>query len=130
MDNFNISFSRTLYTFNEQLYSVIKANISIISGTFTHRAERLFVFAFNSTNTVEAFSCMISPNKKNINAFFTIDAFNVFSGNTSIGFGYGIVPIHIFENIDINNSTIEPLDPLISGISALDADNAWLESLS
>lgn len=127
MENFEILIERVINTFDGEYFHMVNIKVTIIHGKFPIRSAKLYVRVIDQTNTVSCFMSDISGNRKQINASFTTDAFEVFPGNVSIEFGYDDKPMGVFENFDINNNIL-PLDPIVAGIIVPDADNAWLQN--
>jgi hypothetical protein len=128
MNNFSLNVALVIDTFNDELRKMINAKITRLDGLLAHRAPQEHVLATNGTITVPAFYAVVSQNQREINAFFTTDAFTVFSGPVNIEFGYGGEVLGVFENFDPTGD-IDPLAPVFDGITAPDADNDWLEQI-
>lgn len=124
--SYTLSISENYYDVEDVIYQVILVRIIIDAGTFTERADPLYVSVTDGINTVESFVNQLSGNKREILAIFTTDAFISFTGLVNIEFGYREAPDHIFEDIDLSTE----IQPLIDPIPVPPADNAWLNSLS
>ena len=127
MENFNILISRVVNAYDGDYFQMINIKISIIKGKFPIRSLPEYVRVTDGINSVLCFMAHLSGNQKEINASFTTDAFDGFSGSVNIEFGYGGEITGIFESFDINNNII-PLDSIFSGANISNADNAWLQN--
>lgn len=119
--------TETLKDYAGILYKMNEIRITSLDGQFEHRALPIRVIVTNDISTVESFICIISGNQKELLAYFTTDAFSIFSGIVKIKFGYGGEFINVIDNVNIQN--IISLPSLLAGIPHQIADNAWLQTI-
>lgn len=81
----------------------------------------------DGTNSLHSFMSFLSPNGKELHAFFTTDAFGVFPGLFDLDFGTRGRVIGTIQNVDI--TTLIPLAPDFVPLGLPNADNAWLAGL-
>ncbi|HZH86668.1 MAG TPA: hypothetical protein VFD77_05075 [Brumimicrobium sp.] len=129
MSDYSILIKETAADFNGGYYQVNSIIITNNINKFMISSRNPFVTVSDSNGFIDSFLVELSGNQKELIAFFTIDAFTIFTGNVSIVFGDGISSDGSFLNIDIN-SIIEPLDPLAASLNPLPGDNDWLNSLN
>lgn len=115
--------------FNSSPYQINIITIFDLDNKFDDTAQIPFVEVSDSSTSVKSFLIRISGNKKDLIGYFTSDAFDAFSGNVTISFGYGEITIDMFENINIS-AIIIPLSPLLTSLNAPLGDNDWLNSLN
>lgn len=127
MSTYSFQASHVINTFNGNLYHMINVRITIDQGKFPLLSLQVFVRVTQGTNTVYSWLTRVSGNQKELNASFTTDAFDAFTGNVDVEFGYGSEIMGVIEDVDINNVIIS-LDPLFSGTPAAMADNTWLQN--
>jgi hypothetical protein len=114
-------------TFNDELYHMINATVTITNDKFTVSQYTPFIRATNGTVIVYAFTTSISGNQKQISGSFTTDAFAGFTTPFTIQFGIGQEVLGSFENV--TTAAIQPLDPLFADVVVPNADNTWLETI-
>lgn len=128
MENCNLKIFQTISIFREEFLIMIQVRISIIEGQFAWRSFEEFIRVSNGTITVKAFMCSLSGNQKEMNGYFTVDAFDPFGGAVEVQFGYGPEMIGIISVLDIQAAT-EALNPIFSHEAIPEATNAWLETV-
>lgn len=89
-----------------------------------------FMKVTDETSIVEPFDLYLTRDQKEFIGHFTTDGFSGFLGNVDISFGYGNKILGTISAVDINaTGVIDPLPPLLSSQTYLDADNQWLSTL-
>lgn len=128
MSTYIVTFTETVRLIQGGHFRMIAMTILSNTGKIPIRSGIEYVNISNGVIVVNPFHRIISPNQKGLIAYFTTDAFTIFTGNVDISFGFGDEVIDTISNIAIN-SIIEPLPPLLSSIIYQDADNQWLANL-
>lgn len=118
---------KTLKSINDDLYLVIAVKISLIDDVFKDRALPIDLLITDGDNTVHAFLVEITNNKKEIDAFFTVDSFDNLFNNAVIQYGYD-KDLENIMGID-NLENINPLPKILENIPYQVANNAWLSSV-
>jgi hypothetical protein len=127
MSTYSLRIARVVGSYNETPLVMINATITIDQGRFAEGAFPFEAIARDDSNTVRSFMAFLSPNGKELHAFFTTDAFAAFPGLFDLDFGYRGRIIGTIQNVDI--AALSPLDPFYATLGLPDADNAWLASL-
>ncbi len=127
MSTYSLRIARVVGSYNETPLVMIDVTITNDNGRFYEGAMPYSATARDATTTVQAFMAFLSPNGKQLHAFFTTDAFSVFPGPFHIDFGTVARVIGTIENIDI--AVLVPLAPDYVAFGLPDADNAWLSTL-
>jgi hypothetical protein len=125
--SYTLHMVHVINTFNDELYHMINATVTITNDKFTVSQYTPFIRATNSTVIVYAFTTSISGNQKQISGSFTTDAFAGFTTPFNIQFGIGQEVLGSFDNV--TTAAIQPLDPLFADVVVPNADNAWLETI-
>lgn len=128
MSVFNYYIDEFLFSYQNNYLKAIRVKITSDKRDFRHVAAKPYVRVLDVSTSVDAFRVEISGNQKEINALFTIDAFNSIATLNHISFGYGDKEIYLFENVDINNNISTLIAPF-DGIVVPVADNYWLVNL-
>lgn len=113
---------------NGSLYRMIGIKVTITDGKFPVRAPVESMRVTDGAQVVSAFLVSLSGNQKEMNGSFATDAFNIFSGEVSIQFGYGGEIYGVIEHVDPAN--ISPFGTGLAGIIFPDADNNLIQSLT
>jgi hypothetical protein len=116
-------------SYNETPLVMIDATITAVDGRFYEGAAPFEAIARAGSTTVHSFMAFLSPNGKELHAFFTTDAFAVFPGLFDLDFGYLGRVVGTIQNVDISTALI-PLPPADVALGLPNADNAWLATLS
>jgi hypothetical protein len=125
--NYTIKIREILRDFRTEFLKMIEFKIINSTSVFTEQDTKPYLFVSDNNNMVNSFITIISSNKKEIIAYFTVDAFEIFtSGNVNISFGAGSRDAFFINNIPLN---IEPLYSILEDIPHEIADNEWLENL-
>ena len=138
---YSLEIKEWIYDFDLSPYQINIIVITNLEGEFGVCSQIPGVVIFDSNFYVRSFlteiSGAIETESKIFNSamigYFTSDAFDVFSGNVTIGFGYYGSVDHVFfmgefENINIH-SIIIPLNSLLREVNAPMGDNAWLKTI-
>lgn len=128
MSTYSLSAAEVISQYNETDFKMIDVTITADDGKkFAVGALSYLVTASDGSSTAESFMASVSPNEKELHAFFTTDAFAAMPGPINFEFSYGEA-IGSIENVDIP-AILTPLPALLAGLGVPDADNAWLASL-
>ncbi len=127
MSTYSLRIAQVVGSYDEAPMIMIDATITADTGRFLEGAMPFEAIARDGTSTVHSFMAFLSPNGKELHAFFTTDAFGVFPGLFDLDFGPVGRVLGTIQNVDI--STLIPLAPDYVALGLPDADNAWLASL-
>lgn len=127
MSNFTLRLAKVVGIHDETPMVMIDAAITHELGRFHESSLPFEAVARDGSHTVPSFRAFLSPNGKALHAYFTTDAFDVFSGSFNLDFGKIGRPIGTIPNVDV--STLIPLAPKYAALDLPHADNAWLASL-
>lgn len=124
MTDLNLQIARTIGTYDETTLIMNEAVIINNDALFPERAAPYTVVARDDTNEVHAFMAFVAPNGRQMLAYFTTDAFDVFSGEfvlevSVLGFVEALT-------MGIRATDIAPLPPDLASLGLPVADNAWL----
>jgi hypothetical protein len=126
MSNFLLDAAEVLQVFRGTEYRMIDLRITFDDGKFEHRATQFSVVVRNDSARVESFFALLSTDHKAIHGYFTTDAFEVFTGNVDVLFGYLGQPIGVIANVSIRPAE---LPPFFVAVGAHNADNDWLANV-
>jgi hypothetical protein len=127
MSPYSLRAAEVVAEYDDTSYKMIDVTISLDEGKFIVGALSYRVTANDGSTTAESFMTSVSPNGKEIHAYFTIDAFADMPGPIDIEFSYG-EPIGTIEDVNIA-AILKPLPAFLADMGYPDADNAWLASL-
>lgn len=127
MSIYSLRIAQVAGSYDETPLIMIDAIITAEDGRFTEGALPFEATARDGSTTVSSFKAFLSPNGKELHAFFTTDAFGAFPGLFDIDFGYRGRVVGTIQNVDI--STLIPLPPFYAALGLPNADNAWLAAL-
>lgn len=127
MSTYSLRLALVAGSYNETPLVMIDATIRNEDRRFYEGALPFEAIARDGTTAVRSFMAFLTPNGKELHAFFTTDAFDVFPGLFDLDFGNVGRVIGTIENVDI--STLIPLPPSDAALGLPNADNAWLASL-
>lgn len=127
MSTYSLRLAQVAGSYDQTPMVMIDATITADAGRFFEGALLFEATARDGSTTVDSFMAFLSPNGKELHAFFTTDAFGVFAGLFDLDFGYGGRIIGTIANVDI--STLIPLAPDYVAMGLPNADNAWLATL-
>jgi hypothetical protein len=125
--NYSLRLALVPGSYAEQSLYMIDAAVTAVDGRFLESAAPYEVVAHDAVNSVSAFMAFLSPNGKELHAFFTTDAFTVFPGTFDLDFGRLGTVLGTIPNVDI--ATLIPLSPSFAALGLPNADNAWRASL-
>jgi hypothetical protein len=130
MSTYTLRIAQVAGSYDETPMVMIDATITDVNGRFFEGAVPFEAIARDGLATVHSFMAFLSPNGKELHAFFTTNAFEVFPGTFDLDFGLrGGRVIGTLENVDISASLI-PLTPAEVALGLPNADNAWLAGLT
>ena len=114
----------------ESMYmAMIVISIPLNKGSrFYVGASTNQVLIRDSSIGIASLTTLVSPNRKELIAYFTNDVFTQFSGNVDIEFFYGEELLGSFTGIN-PLTDVQPLDPSLAGLNIPIATNAWLATL-
>ncbi|HEX8130607.1 MAG TPA: hypothetical protein VF527_16010 [Pyrinomonadaceae bacterium] len=127
MSTYSLRAAEVVSQYDETNLNMIDITITFEDGKFMVGALSYQVTASDGSNTAESFMASVSPNGKELHAFFTTDAFDGMSGLVTFEFSYG-EPIGTIENVDVP-AILTPLPTFLAALNFPDADNAWLAAL-
>ena len=127
MTTYSLSAAEVVGQYAETNLKMIDVTITRDEGRFFVGALSYEVTASDGSATAQSFMASVTPNGKELHAFFTTDAFAGMAGPVTFVFSYG-EPVGSVENVDIP-AVLTPLPALLAGLDVPDADNAWLASL-
>ena len=127
MSTYTLRIALVAGSYDETPLVMIDATITNVDGRFYEGAVPYEAIARDAATEVHSFMAFLSPNGKELHAFFTTDAFTVFPGLFDIVFGPLGSEIGTIENVDI--ATLVPLSPADVALGLPNADNAWLATL-
>lgn len=125
--SYSFTVANRLRAFDNILYQIIVIKIKVSSDKFLHTSQEPFITVINGTIETKSFLRELSGNENELLGYFTTDAFDLFTGLSTITFGSGHFVFDAFENIDING-VITPLDSVLASLNAPLGDNVWLNS--
>lgn len=129
MSTYSLRIAQVAGLYDETPMVMIEATITDVNGRFSEGAMPFEAVARDGSSTVHSFMAFLSPNGKELHAFFTTNAFDVFPGTFDLDFGLrGGRVIGTIEDVDITASLI-PLAPAEVALGLPNADNAWLSTL-
>jgi hypothetical protein len=124
MSIFTYTLEQKIADFNGTQIRVLNIHIEIDSGKIPIRAEPLILVVTDGGAIAQSWSCQVSGNQKEADAWFTTDAFNGFSTNAQLAIGFADELMQLIEDVDI---TAFPPPPTTPGVT--DATNAWLQNV-
>lgn len=127
MSTYTLRIALVAGSYDQTPLVMIDATIRDVDGRFYEGALPFEATARDGSTTVRCFMAFLSPNGKELHAFFTTDAFGAFTGLFDLDFGYSGKVLGTIANVDI--STLIPLSPSDLALGLPNADNAWLASL-
>lgn len=128
MSTYSLQLKLTVGSYEKVPMVMIDVTITADTSRFYEGALPFEATARNGATAVHSFMAVLSPNGKELHAFFTTDAFGVFPGGTfDLDFGNLGRVRGTIENVNI--SILSPLPPIYAGLGLPNADNAWLASL-
>lgn len=127
MSTYNVRIAQVAGSYDEIQMIMIDATITYEDGRFSQGALPFEAIARDGANELHSFMAFLSPNGKELHAFFTVDAFTVFPGLFAIEFGPHGQVVGTVQNVDI--AGIIPLDPSFAALGLPNADNTWLSAL-
>jgi hypothetical protein len=127
MSTYSLQIALVAGSYDETPMVMIDATITADTARFYSGAVPYEAIARNGSATVRSFMAFLSPNGKELHAFFTTDAFGVFAGLFDLDFGQRGSVIGTIPNVDI--ATLIPLSPFQAALGLPNADNAWLSTL-
>jgi hypothetical protein len=127
MTIYNLSIAKVAGSYDETPMIMIDATITAGDGRFNQGALPFEAIARDGTNEVHSFMAFLSPNRKELHAFFTVDAFAIFPGLFALEFGPRGRVVGTIQNVDI--AGLISLDPLFAALGLPNADNTWLSTL-
>ena len=125
--SYTYNIAETFIQFNNELYKMIEIRIISINSKFQPGAMSFVVKVQDAANGIYAFRVSLSGNQKELSAFFTVDAFENFSNNSDVKFGYGFNLTNTISNVNVHE--VIPLLSVFEDIPHEIADNDWLESI-
>jgi hypothetical protein len=128
MSTYSLRIALVVGSYDDTPLVMIDATVTDVDGRFYEGALPFEAVARDGTTTVRSFMAFLSPNGKELHAFFTTDAFEVFAGLFDLDFGRVGRVIGTIEGVDISTALV-PLEPSAAALGLPDADNAWLASL-
>jgi hypothetical protein len=127
MSAYSLQIAQVVESYDETPMIMIDATITAGTGRFSEGALPFEAIARDGSTTVHSFMAFLSPNGKELHAFFTTDAFEVFPGLFDLDFGYRGRVVGTIQSVDI--STLIPLPPFYATLGLPNADNAWLATV-
>jgi len=127
MSTYSLRIAQVAGSFDETPMVMIDATITAVDGRFYEGAVPFEAIARDGATAVQSFMAFLSPNGKELHAFFTTDAFAVFPGLFDLDFGYLGRVVGTIQNVDISTLIPLPLSDVALGFP--NADNAWLATL-
>ena len=127
MTTYSLQLARVAGSYNETPMVMVDATVTAGEGRFSEAASPFEAVARDGASAVRSFMAFLTPNGKQLHAFFTTDAFTVFPGTFDLDFGYMGDVIGTIEHVD--PATISPLSPADAALGLPNADNAWLATL-
>lgn len=127
MTTYSFRIAQVAGSYDETPMIMIDATITAEDGCFSEGALPFEAIARDGAHEVHSFMALLSPNGKELHAFFTVDAFAIFPGLFALEFGPRGRVVSTIENVDI--AALVPLDPLYAALGLPNADNAWLATL-
>jgi hypothetical protein len=128
MSTYILRIAQVAGAYDEESRVMIDTTITDQDGRFYEAATPFEAIARDGSTTLHSFMAFLSPNGKELHAFFTTDAFGVFPGLFSLDFGYLGKVIGTIENVNISTQLI-PLAPFYVAMALPNADNNWLATL-
>lgn len=127
MSTYSLRAAEVVGQYDETNYKMIDVTITAVDGKFPIGALSYHVKASAGSTTAESLMASVSPNGKEIHAFFTTDAFAGMTGPIDFEFSYG-EPIGVVGNVNIA-AILTPLPAFLVAMGLPNADNAWLATL-
>lgn len=124
VNDYELNIDHALRVIRGSTCKLIHVQIKNKNGTFSHRALEEFIEVTNGNLVERPYQLRISFNQKELNALFAIDAFNAFTGNVQVRFGYLGEYYKFFDNVTI--TAINALSPDLATIPATQATKSWL----
>jgi len=125
--DFDYQIIKTLKEYGDELYEMIELKIVFEGVVMEHRALPLGLRVTDGNYIVDAFIVNLSSNQKELLTYFTVDAFDIFSGNVNIQFGY--LGEYSYTILDVDVLNIAPLSNFLSNIPHIIANNDWLQTI-
>lgn len=128
MSTYSLQLKLTVGSYDKAPMVMIDATITADTSRFYEGALPFEAIARHGATAVHSFMAVLSPNGKELHAFFTTDAFGVFPGGEfDLDFGTLEQSLGTIESVDL--STLIPLPAFAVALGLPNADNAWLASL-
>jgi hypothetical protein len=128
MSTYSLRAAEVIGQYNDTNFKMIDVTITVEDGRLKSGALSYTVTATNGVATVESFMAYLSPDGKEIHAFFTTDAFAGMSMPINFELSYG-APIGTIDNINLP-AILTPLPAFLAALGYPNADNAWLAGLT
>jgi len=128
MSILTIAARRSIRYFRSNNYNMVKVTVTNENGKFRERSLPFQVTVSDGSTEVNCFIANLSQNRKVLEAFFTTDAFNVFSGLVDVSIVHGTNVPETITGVDIN-AILAPMPANFAALGLPDADNAWLATL-
>jgi hypothetical protein len=125
--SYTYSLKENLYELNEVFYKSLEIKLILSDGKIEQRAAPLQMMVSDGINQVSAFATIITGNQQEFLAYFTVDAFGGFSTNSTIALVSA--GVNVDEITNVNVTSFETLNPLLTYIPHSIADNTWLSAL-
>jgi hypothetical protein len=129
MSNYSLRIAQVAGAYDEESRVMIDVTITDQDGRFFEGATPFEAIARDGSRTLHSFMAFLSPNGKELHAFFTTDAFGVFPGSFDLDFGYLGKVIGTIENVNTSTSPPIALAPFYVALGLPNADNNWLAGL-
>jgi hypothetical protein len=130
MGTYSLRIAQVAGAYDEESRVMIDATITDQDGRFFEGATPFEVIARDGSRTLHSFMAFLSPNGKELHAFFTTDAFGVFPGSFDLDFGYLGKVIGTIENLNTSVTPPLALPPFYVALGLPNADNTWLAGLA
>jgi hypothetical protein len=123
--NYKLRVNYILDHKNNTLCQLIHMKISLKKGLFQIRALQEFIEVTDGSTTERPFKLSISPNQKALMGIFAVDAFNSFTTNVEVRFGYLGEGYNSIISPSIN-TIIGVLPPDVAQLNITQGTKAWL----
>jgi tetrahydromethanopterin S-methyltransferase subunit B len=127
MSTYSLRAAEVVKEYGNAKYKMIDVTITFEDGAFASGALSHRVTATDGSTTARSLMASLSPNGKEIHAFFTTDAFAAMSGPIRFEFFYGF-PLGAIENVNMA-AILQQLPPFLAALGVPDADNNWMINL-
>jgi hypothetical protein len=126
MSTYSLRAAEVVQEYKQASYRMIDITITSVDGRFRSGALSYTVTASDGTATARSFMASLSPNGKEIHAFFTTDAFAAMPGPINFEFSYG-APIGTIANVNLP-AIMTQLPAFIVAFGYPNADNALVDA--